>query len=85
MTYEVRFTPSAFRDLSRLSSSLQQRIDKRLVALTEDPRPRGCKKLAGKAEHYRIRVGDYRVIYEVQDKVLLVLVLKMGHRRRVHR
>lgn len=84
MTYEIRFTPSAFRDLSRLSRSLQQRIDKRLMGLTEEPRPRGCKKLAGEAGRYRIRAGDYRILYEVQDEILLVLVLKIGHRGRVY-
>ncbi len=85
MTYQIRFTPSASRDLHRLSPSLRQRLDKRLLKLTEEPRPRGCKKLAGKADRYRIRVGDYRILYEVQDEVLLVLVLKIGHRGQIYR
>jgi len=54
-------------------------------SLQAHPRPAGCKKLAGNADYYRIRVGDYRVLYEIRDRVLLVLVIKVGHRREVYR
>jgi mRNA interferase RelE/StbE len=53
--------------------------------LAADPRPSGCKKLAGNTDYYRIRVGDYRVLYEVSDRDVLVLVIKIGHRREVYR
>jgi mRNA interferase RelE/StbE len=54
-------------------------------ALGADPRPPGCKELAGDIAYYRIRVGDYRVLYEVRDREILVLVIKIGHRREVYR
>jgi mRNA interferase RelE/StbE len=53
--------------------------------LAADPRPSGCKKLAGSTDYYRIRVSDYRVLYEVRDRDILVLVIKIGHRREVYR
>jgi mRNA interferase RelE/StbE len=53
--------------------------------LSADPRPTGCKKLAGSPDYYRIRVSDYRVLYEVRDRDVLVLVIKIGHRREVYR
>jgi mRNA interferase RelE/StbE len=55
-----------------------------ISSLQSNPRPAGCKKLAGNADYYRIRVGDYRVLYEIRDRVLLVLVIKVGHRREVY-
>jgi mRNA interferase RelE/StbE len=53
--------------------------------LAADPRPSGCKKLTGNTDYYRMRVGDYRVLYEVRDRDVLVLVIKIGHRREVYR
>ena len=53
--------------------------------LADNPRPRGVEKLEGRENRYRIRVGDYRVIYEIHDEVLLVLVVRIGHRREVYR
>ena len=53
--------------------------------LANDPRPPGCDKLAGVENLYRIRVGDYRVVYQIRDEMLLVLVVKIGHRREVYR
>ena len=60
------------------------RIDLRLLVLADDPRPVGVKKLHGQ-DRYRIRVGDYRVIYQIEDEVLLVLVVEIAHRREVYR
>ena len=56
-----------------------------ILALAENPRPPGCLKLSGEESLWRIRVGDYRVVYQVQDAVLLVLVVKLGHRREIYR
>ena len=61
------------------------RFEKAIDALADVPRPPGCTKLAGTASRYRIRIGGYRVIYEIRDKVLLVLVLDAGHRRDIYR
>lgn len=85
MTYRIEYRPSFERDFRKLSRDLQQRISPKINALAENPRPQGVEKMAGEENQYRIRVGDYRIIYEIQDKVLLVLVIRIGHRREVYR
>ena len=64
---------------------MRVRVADAIRALGADPRPPGCTKLAGNAAYYRVRVGDYRVLYEVRDREILVLVIKIGHRRDVYR
>ena len=81
----ARFKASALKALHRLERQDRGRVAEAILALAEDPRPHGCRKLAGPEAFCRIRVGDYRVIYEVQDRALVVLVLKLGHRRDVYR
>ena len=82
MSYEVRFTPASAKFLERLrDESLKRRIAKALHGLEENPHPPGCKKLAGEDELYRVRVGDYRIIYQIQNTVLIVLVVQIGNRR----
>ena len=78
--YEVRITPVALKQLVRLPKAARSRIDAHLLALADDPRPHGAKKLVGSDDLYRIRVGDYRVLYYVRDAVLLVLIVKVGQR-----
>lgn len=63
---------------------LKTRLDDSLESLATDPRPPGCRKLAGTSDRYRIRVGDYRMIYSVDDGKVTVLVLAIGHRREVY-
>jgi mRNA interferase RelE/StbE len=82
--HRVLFTPAAERELDALPSQVRQRLDKHILALADDPRPRGCKKLAGARNRYRIRVGDYRVLYAVQDDALVVLIVRVGHRGSVY-
>ncbi len=60
------------------------RIDAAIVALAETPRPAGCVKVAGR-DAWRIRIGDYRVIYEIHDGILVVVILELGHRRQIYR
>ena len=62
----------------------RQRIVRRIEALADDPRPHGCEKLSG-YDRYRLRQGRYRIVYEVRDDVVLVVVVKIGHRRDVYR
>lgn len=83
--YRIEFRQAARRALADLPAAAQRRLDAAILALAEDPRPRGSKKLAGEDNLWRIRVGLYRVVYTVKDDVLIVLVLKIGHRREVYR
>lgn len=85
MAYEVRFKSSARRAFDSLARQLQARILAKIDPLAENPRPIGSKKLAGPEDRWRIRVGDFRVIYEIHDQVLVVLVIAVGHRRDVYR
>jgi mRNA interferase RelE/StbE len=82
-THRVVILPAAERQLGRIDSGHRRRIDAAILALAGDPRPNGCRKLSG-SEEYRIRVGEYRVLYEIEDAVLRVLVVKVGHRRDVY-
>jgi len=85
MAYSILLAPPAERQLKSLTDSVQKRIVKRLKSLRENPRPQGVKKLAGEEDLYRIRDGDSRIIYTIQDKELIVLVVKIGNRKDVYR
>lgn len=80
----VQLKPVATKWLIRCEPKVRLRIKAALAALQEDPIPRGAKRLVGN-ESFRIRVGDYRIIYELRDSQLLVLVLRIGHRREVYK
>ena len=82
--YEVRLHPQAARAFRRLQHPLRGRIAAAIDALADDPRPTGPTKLAGR-DDYRIRVGDYRVVYAVDDDEHLVLIARIAHRREVYR
>ncbi|MFO0828728.1 MAG: type II toxin-antitoxin system RelE/ParE family toxin [Phycisphaerales bacterium] len=84
--YELLIKPSAGRELARLGTKQdRQRIVTAIRGLAEQPRPVGCEKLAGADDLYRIRIGDYRVVYEILDAELVITVVKVGHRRDVYR
>jgi mRNA interferase RelE/StbE len=82
--YEVKFKAVARKRLANLDSRLRLRILKAVFKLADNPYPPGVKRLVGKSG-LRIRVGDYRVVYEVNNSRLLVLVVKVGHRREIYR
>lgn len=84
MAYNVIVQPAAQKQISRLSSDVQRRVVAKLFALADDPRPAGCKKLSRPDDLYRIRIGDYRVIYHIQDRNLIVTIVKVGHRGGVY-
>lgn len=84
MAHKILFSPAAARDLERLSPSMQRRVDKAVGKLANNPRPRGSKKLEGH-DHYRLRVGDYRILYDIDDGVLTVLIIRIRHRKDVYR
>ena len=83
--YRVQFKPSAGRQLDELDGGVRSRVDRKIDELAENPRPVGAKKLKGSSELWRIRAGDYRVVYSIHDDVLVVLVVKIGHRRDIYR
>jgi mRNA interferase RelE/StbE len=83
--YTIEFSNSALHDFKALDRAVQRRISPRIDALATDPFPSGSKKLQGEPNLFRIRAGDYRVIYRVDGKRITVLILKIGHRRDVYR
>jgi mRNA interferase RelE/StbE len=83
--YRVLLERSAERDLSRLTPEIQDRIIPAIQSLAANPRPPGCRKLAGGKDDWRIRVGDYRVVYEIADTIRIVRVNRVRHRREVYR
>ena len=85
MTYSVRLSAAAQRDLDRLDTATTERVLRRVESLTANPRPHGVEKMAGPDDLYRVRAGDWRIIYQIADRVLSVLVVKIGHRREVYR
>lgn len=84
-TYRITFKSSAAKELGKLDKQTQRRILTAIDALALDPRPSGVKKLRAEFDQYRIRVGHYRVVYEIADGELHILVLRIAHRRHVYR
>lgn len=80
-SYQVELARSAEKDLRRIDRSQTATIYSALERLEKEPRPHGIKKLAGADRTYRIRVGDYRVVYEIEDDILVVLVIQIAHRK----
>ncbi len=83
--YRVLLERGAEKDLSRLSSEVHGRVIAALRALANNPRPPGCRKLTGSKNDWRIRVGDYWVIYQIADDIHVVRVNRVRHRREVYR
>jgi mRNA interferase RelE/StbE len=82
--YKITIKKSAAKELEAIPKKDLQRIIKRIQALADNPRPTGSKKLSGK-ERYRIRQGDYRIAYPIEDKQSLIDIFKIGHRREIYR
>jgi mRNA interferase RelE/StbE len=82
--YKLLFKKSVAKDLHAVPKKAVQRIIKKIEVLADDPRPSGCEKLTDR-EHYRIRQGSYRILYEIQDDVLAVIVVKIAHRSEAYR
>jgi mRNA interferase RelE/StbE len=83
--YAVEFSKRAMRELAGVPQPVRNRINGRIRALADDPRPPGSQRLAGFEDLLRVRVGDYRIIYQVKDGVLIVVVVRLGHRRDIYR
>ncbi len=85
MAYTIQFKPLALRQFEKLPRDVQKRLTAKIEALRDDPFPTGCKKMEGVPDAWRIRAGDYRVVYQVHRGVLMILVLTVGHRKDVYR
>ena len=83
--YRVLLERAVEKDLARLSSQIHNRVIAAIQALAINPRPPGCRKLAGSKHDWRTRVGDYRVIYQIADEIRVVRVNRVRHRREVYR
>jgi mRNA interferase RelE/StbE len=83
--YRVLLERTVEKDLTRLLSEIHDRIIAAIRALAGNPRPVGCRKLSGSKQDWRIRVGDYRVVYEIADEIRIVRVNRVRHRREVYR
>lgn len=84
MKYTVEITSSAQRQFKKLPEAIQEHLIPKILALEANPRPSGVKKLQG-FEYYRIRMGDYRVVFSINDKAHLIKVLDLGHRKDIYR
>jgi len=85
MKYEILMTSQPRKAFLSLPESVQKRIDRALLSLVSNPLPDGCVKLSGEDNLYRIRVGSYRILYQVRKKQLIILVVKIAHRREAYR
>ena len=83
-THHLHISPAAARQLRKLDGPARRRVQAAIELLADEPRPSGAKKLAGGSGEWRVRTGDYRIVYEVNDDVLLILVLADGHRKEIY-
>lgn len=84
MIYEVALTPVAARQLRKFDPQVRRRVQAAIELLATVPRPPAATRLVGGAGEWRVRTGDYRIVYEIEDERLLVLVLSVGHRREIY-
>ncbi|QQS01162.1 MAG: type II toxin-antitoxin system RelE/ParE family toxin [Austwickia sp.] len=84
MTYRVDIAPAAARQLRKLDPPARRRIQAAIEILAAEPRPAGATKLVGGSGEWRVRTGTYRIVYEIHDNVLVILVIAIGHRRDIY-
>jgi len=85
MKYTISYKRSAYEELLQLPANIAHKIKSAIDSLSENPRPLSCKKLKGSVNDYRIRIGNYRVVYTIIDTILIVTVIKIAHRKDVYR
>ena len=84
-SYRVRWKKSAQKELKKLNKDLILKVLEFVKNLAEDPYPDGCRKLRGSQHTYRFRIGDYRVVYDVQSDILTIEIIRIGHRKEIYR
>jgi len=82
--YSLEIKQSAQKELDSLDDAVFKRVDRKILALADNPRPPGCKKLRGYRDQWRIRVGDWRIVYFIDDAARLVTITRVAHRREVY-
>jgi len=82
--YKLLFTETFYRNLKSIPAKDTKRILSRIQLLADDPRPAGSQKLSGRPDRYRVRQGNYRIIYSIEDEQLVVVAVRAGHRRDVY-
>ena len=85
MSYRITLTKAAARELAAVPKPVLKRIDACITGLANDPLPPGVKKLKNSNGMYRVRVSDYRILYRIEQEVLVILIVRIGHRREVYR
>jgi len=85
MSYRVTLTATAVKERKRIDPVIRKRIDQALIGLQSEPRPSGVKKLSGLHQDWRVRVGDYRILYEIDDDQQQITIWRIAHRRDVYR
>ena len=83
MIYAINFSKKAFKELEKINEPYYSNIKQAIISLTKNPRPQGCKKLIG-IEGYRIRNGNYRIIYNIVDNELIINIITLGHRKDIY-
>ena len=81
--YKIEIKKSATKEIEKLPKNVLKRVIEKIQSLGTEPRPHGCKKLTAD-EKYRVRVGNYRILYRIEDEVLVVIVVKVGHRKEIY-
>ena len=84
MTYQIALAPPAARQLRKFDPQVRRRIQAAFELLASEPRPPAATRLVGGSGEWRVRTGDYRIVYEIEDDRLLILVLRVGHRREIY-
>ena len=85
MAYHVEIKNSAAKEIAALPKRVQRRVFSIIEGLADKPRPQSVRKLTGSGDYYRLRVGDYRIVYHIEDDVLTVLIIRVGHRKDIYR
>lgn len=85
MSYQVDIAPAAQRDVKRLPPEIVRKVDAAILELEQVPRPHGCTKLEGSDDEYRVRIGDYRILYVIDDKAKSITIARVRHRREAYR
>ncbi|OCQ91976.1 addiction module toxin RelE [Nostoc sp. MBR 210] len=85
MIYQIEITTRAAKQLKKLPEDIKVKIEEKIQELSNNPRPNGVVKLEGEEDTYRVRLGKYRILYEIKDDLLIVKVVKISHRKDVYR